>query len=100
MDKIRPPIGGKQQYPGGFGMMRIIQVGLGDFGRSWASEVREAEGCQLVAVVDRVATAREWASEHLNLAPENCYDSLDRALAGSDCDGVLVVTPEETHYAV
>ena len=81
-------------------MIRVIQVGLGDFGRSWAAEVREAAGCQFVAAVDRAPAARQWASEHLALAPEHCYDTVERALAGSECDAVLIVTPEETHYDV
>ena len=81
-------------------MIRVIQVGLGDFGRSWAAEVRGAAGCQLVAVVDRAPAARQWASEHLHLAPEHCYETLDVALASAECDVVLVVTLEETQYAM
>ncbi len=81
-------------------MIRVIQVGLGDFGRSWAAEVRGDAGCRLVAVVDRAVAARQWASEHLHLAPEHCYETLEAGLAGAECDAVLVVTPEETHYPV
>ena len=81
-------------------MIRVIQVGLGDFGRSWADEVRGAAGCRLVAAVDRAPAARQWASEHLDLSPEHCYEAVESALAGSECDAVLIVTPEETHYDV
>lgn len=81
-------------------MMRIMQVGLGDFGRSWTAEVCAAEGCQLVAVVDPSPIARQWAHEHLDKETTTCYESLGQALASTVCDAVLVVTPESTHFDV
>ena len=80
--------------------MRLIQVGLGGWGRSWALLARDAEGMVLVAVVDPDPAARRWAEDELGLAPDLVYASLDDALAGPACDGVLVVTPPETHHAV
>lgn len=80
--------------------MRVIQVGLGGFGRSWAVIARDAQGIELVTVVDPLPAAWKWASDELGLGPENCYGSLQEALTCTDSDAVLVVTPPETHYAV
>lgn len=80
--------------------LRVIQVGLGGFGRGWAKIVREAAGVVLAAVVDPVPAARAWAVAECGLATGDCFGSLAEALARRDCDAVLVVTPPETHAAV
>ena len=38
-------------------MIRVIQVGLGDFGRNWAAEVRGAAGCQSALLYNHLGTA-------------------------------------------
>jgi predicted dehydrogenase len=80
--------------------MRVVQVGLGIWGRSWAGVVRDAGGAELGAVVDPAPEARLFAEEELGLPPESRYASLDEALEKTECDCVLVVTPPGTHHAV
>ncbi|CAA9538367.1 MAG: hypothetical protein AVDCRST_MAG49-564 [uncultured Thermomicrobiales bacterium] len=80
--------------------MRVMQVGLGGFGRSWAEVARDAEGIALTAVVDPVPEARAWATETIGLPPEACFATLGDALATTNCDAVLVITPPETHRAL
>jgi predicted dehydrogenase len=80
--------------------VRVIQVGLGGWGRSWAGVVREATGIELVGVVDQDPEARRWASGELGLTADSCYESLDEALAATVCDAVLAITPPETHHKV
>ena len=80
--------------------MRLIQVGLGGFGRSWAPLAREADGIELVAVADADPSALHWARRELGLPPEATHPSLDEALATTPADAILVVTPPETHHAV
>ncbi len=80
--------------------MRLIQVGLGGFGRSWATLARDAEGVDLVAVADPDPAARDHAMDNLGLPPGAAYPSLDGALAAVPADAVLVATPPETHRAV
>jgi predicted dehydrogenase len=80
--------------------MRLVQVGLGGFGRSWATLARTAAGIDLVAVADADPAAQAWASAELGLSPGTVYPSLAAALANADCEAVLVVTPPETHHAV
>ena len=81
-------------------MIRVVQVGLGLWGRSWAEVVRDAEGAELTAVVDPAPGALLFAEEELRLPPGSQHPSLDEALEKTDCDCVLVVTPPETHHGV
>lgn len=78
--------------------MRLIQVGLGAFGRSWAEVAQHATGCDLVAVVDAEPAARQWASGSLELSEHAVFADLGEALAGSDADAVLLITPPESHH--
>jgi len=80
--------------------MRVIQVGLGGFGRGWAEIARTAEGIELVAAVDPSPAARAWAIESLDLGEEAVFTSLEAALDATAADAVLVITPPETHHAV
>ena len=43
--------------------LRVVQVGLGLWGRSWADVVRDAEGAELAAVVDPSPEALLFAEE-------------------------------------
>jgi predicted dehydrogenase len=82
------------------GTMRVIQVGLGGFGRSWAEIARAAAGVALVAAIDPSPTARAWAVAALGLAEEAVFPDLDAALDATAADAVFVITPPETHYAI
>jgi len=80
--------------------MRLIQIGLGGFGRSWAKLAHQADGVQLVAAVDPDPAARARAADDLDPPPAATAASLEAALAAHEADAVLVVTPPETHAAV
>ncbi len=79
--------------------LRVIQVGLGGFGRSWATVLRGEPKVELVAVVDPAPPAREWAGAELGLSHDRVLASLDDALVTIEADAVVVVTPPETHHA-
>jgi predicted dehydrogenase len=81
-------------------VIRVVQVGLGLWGRSWADVVRDAEGAELAAVVDPAPEALLFAEEELELPPESRHASLGEALEKTACDCVLVVTPPATHHEV
>ena len=82
------------------GVLGVVQVGLGSWGRSWAEIVRDAEGVELVAVVDPAPGAHYFAEETLGLPPRSCHTSLGEALEKTGCDCVLVVTPPGTHHGL
>ncbi len=80
--------------------LRVIQVGTGGFGRSWAGIAGSTEGVELVAVADPAPAAQAWAAETLGLPAERVVPDLDAALAAAEADAVLVITPPATHHAV
>lgn len=74
--------------------IRVVQAGLGIWGRSWIGVVEAAPGVALVAVVD----PHSGALGHAQGAPG--YASLGEALASVGCEAVLVASPPRTHHAV
>ena len=80
--------------------MRVIQVGLGGFGQSWAKIAQAATGVEFVAAVDASPAARAWAIDTLGLAEATVFADLEGALAKTTADAVLVITPPDTHHAV
>src|SRR5215210_3946283 len=75
-------------------ILRVVQAGLGTWGRSWAGVVAGASGIDLAAVVDPDPEARG----HVDATPG--YGVLEEALAAVGCDAVLVASPPGTHHAV
>ena len=80
--------------------MRVVQVGLGAFGRGWLDVARKAGGVELVGVVDSSDAARAWAVDERGVDAGACFATLGEATAGLAFDAVLVVTPPATHRAV
>jgi predicted dehydrogenase len=80
--------------------LRVIQVGAGSFGKSWAGIVDSATGIDLVAIVDPVDAARERVRADLNGWGGGLFASLNDALAEVDCDAVLVFTPPDSHHGL
>lgn len=80
--------------------LRIVQVGMGTWGRDWARlvipEVREVE---LVGCVDSDARALELSRHQFGVAPQQCFSSLDQALQ-TQPDAVLITTTLPGHAPV
>jgi predicted dehydrogenase len=81
--------------------LRILQVGLGGFGRGWAAEViPEVRGVDLAACVDLDPASLEKARKLLDLPADRYFRSLDEALATVPCDAVLCTTTIAGHVPV
>ena len=78
--------------------MRLAIAGLGGWGRNWSRLLFATDGYDIVDVVDPAPASREWAVENLRLDAAHTHASLD-ALAESDAEAVLVLTPPDTHRA-
>ena len=69
---------------------RIIQVGLGNWGRNWAQLiVPTVPAVEAVAWVDASPEALAIAQTELNLPAERCFTSIDAALAAVDADALI-----------
>jgi predicted dehydrogenase len=76
--------------------LRIIQVGLGGWGRNWAKTVvAQNKDVELVAGVDPVPEMLSIAQEGLSI--EHYFSTLDEALASVEADAVLITASLEGH---
>ena len=74
---------------------------MGGWGRWWARRVVPlVPEIELVGCVDRDPRALELTTELVGVPVERCFASLDRALAATDPDAVLVATNLEGHAPV
>lgn len=73
--------------------LRLLQVGMGGFGRSWANTVvPQVDGVELVACVDIDPTSLEKAQAMSDLPDDRYFSSLPDALHAVEADAVLVTT--------
>ena len=79
--------------------IKVIQVGLGGFGRSWAQLAHQTTGLAMTGAVDPFPAAREWAARELD-GRLPLFESLSTALPAVESDAVLVITPPPTHHAI
>src|SRR5215469_1827808 len=75
--------------------IRTAVIGVGYLGRFHAQKYAQAAGCELVAVVDTRAEARDQVAAELQVRPLEDY----RALLGA-VDAVSVVTPTPEHFPI
>ncbi len=81
--------------------MRLVQIGLGGWGRDWVKEVLpEVTEVETVAFVDGDPATRELASETLGLGPKRLFASLEEAIAAARPDAALIVVPLAAHAEV
>jgi predicted dehydrogenase len=81
--------------------LRLVQIGLGGWGRNWVEEVtRATPGVEPVAWVDLDPATRERATADLDLPGRRVFGSLEQALARVAADAALVVVPLAAHAQV
>lgn len=81
--------------------LRIIQVGMGGWGRNWSKQViSQNPNVELMACVDMVEPIRELAQKELELPAEMFYPTLTEALAAVECEAVVVTANLVGHVPV
>ena len=81
--------------------IRLIQVGMGGWGRNWATNVvQQSEEVHLVACVDLDPDTLVQAQHLLHLPPERCFQTLGSALAAVESDAVLITATLPAHVPV
>ncbi len=74
--------------------LRVVHVGVGLWGRSWAELIAGAPGYRLVGVADAGAVGRAWAEQDLEVP---AFRDLGRALRDTEPDVVVLASPPSTH---
>ncbi len=81
--------------------LRLIQLGLGGWGRNWVEEVtRATPGVEPVAWVEIDPAARDRAIQELELPPERVFATLADAVGAVPAEAALVVVPFAAHAEV
>jgi predicted dehydrogenase len=81
--------------------LRIIQVGLGGWGRNWARTViSQNKDVEVVAYVDMIEAMRTQAQNDLKLPGKLFYPTLEEALTTVDCDAVIITADLSGHVPV
>ena len=82
-------------------VLRLVQVGLGGWGRNWAINViQKSENVELVACVDLDAEMLVQAQQLLIMPSERCFQTLESALASVEADAVLITGSLPAHVPV
>lgn len=77
---------------------RMMQVGLGDFGRRWLRVVHARDDWRYSALATRNERVRAECGEEVGVGPEALFASIDDAVAsGVEADAALVTTPHFRH---
>ncbi|HEY7031057.1 MAG TPA: Gfo/Idh/MocA family oxidoreductase [Thermomicrobiales bacterium] len=81
--------------------LRIVHVGLGGWGRDWATNVvPNVKAVEPVAWVDADTTTLAAARKTLTLPVDRCYPTLAAAIEAVPADAVLITTPIGAHVPV
>jgi predicted dehydrogenase len=79
-------------------MLRVIQVGMGGWGRDWAKAVlRHDDEVDLVACVDADAVSLALAHRQLGRSAHGYFESLAAAFAATDAEAVLITASLPGH---
>jgi predicted dehydrogenase len=82
-------------------MVKAIQVGVGRWGYSWATEViPKVPGIEMVAYVDPSADALQRIRDTLGVAPGICFPSLAEAAKAVEADLVIATLRTPAHRPV
>jgi predicted dehydrogenase len=81
--------------------LRLIQLGMGGWGRNWASNViQRSENVELVACVDLDAEMLVKAQQLLSIPSDRCFQTLESALASVEADAVLITGSLPAHVPI
>ncbi|MBD3207175.1 hypothetical protein GF319_12650 [Candidatus Bathyarchaeota archaeon] len=79
-------------------MLKIMLIGCGLRGRTWARAVKENPDCEICAYVDTDQAALERIKKEHNDEDVPGYLSLEPALRESGSEAAILVTPPQFHY--
>jgi predicted dehydrogenase len=83
------------------GRLRIVQVGLGRWGRDWATRaLPQVPAVELVGCVDENPDSLAETVKAGIIGPDSCYGSLEAAVGRSAPEAALVTTDLRSHVPV
>ena len=81
--------------------LRVVQVGLGDWGRDWAWRViPEVKRVDLVGYVDTDPAALKLVAKEVKASAKHCFESLPAAIEATRPDAALVTATLPAHVPI
>ena len=81
--------------------LRIIQVGLGQWGQNWHENIlKPSPDVVVAACVEPDAGTLELARKRLGLPADRCFATFEQALEAADADAVLITAALPAHVPV
>jgi predicted dehydrogenase len=80
--------------------LRVVLVGAGEWGATWAKEIRSASGYELVAIAELDAELGLSAAAGVGLPPGSVFDSVAAAARACLLDAAVIAVPPSVHSAV
>lgn len=77
--------------------LRMVLMGVGLFGISWASIIQKDPEWELIAIVDTNEEILTKVGTALRLSSNSLFNSPSSAFRKVEADAVLIVTPPDTH---
>jgi len=81
-------------------LLKLIQVGVGGFGRSWTDIVESSECWEAAAYVDISEKALKEAAAAHGMPRDRCFKDLEDALSKVEADAALIVVPPKVHMEI
>jgi predicted dehydrogenase len=79
-------------------MTRVIQIGVGHFGRAWREALTTTPEVQVVGLVDIRARELEEGAAFFGVPHEHCFDDAYGDWTAVEADLVIDSTPHMFHY--
>ena len=80
--------------------LRVVLVGAGEWGATWAKEIRSAPGYELAAIAELDVELGLRAAAGVGLPPSRVFDSVSTAVLSSSLDAAVIAVPPAVHWAV
>lgn len=77
--------------------MKILQVGTGNFGRSWIDIIKKSQEWELTGIVDVNRENLIFTARQYNIPEEKCFISLEDAIKSTLPVALLNATPPDIH---
>jgi predicted dehydrogenase len=77
--------------------VKIIQLGVGGFGRHWSETLKATPGAEVVGLVDVSQEAFASACSEFGYDSAICFPSLEAAMAAVNADMLVCVSPPSFH---
>jgi len=77
--------------------IRILQVGVGSFGKSWVDIIKKSPEWELAGIVDTNKEVLQSVAKEYHIPSERCFTSLEEAIKKTEPSAIMNATPPKFH---